>query len=295
MKYGNETALRKITEAQHMKAHSPKRHYKVRRFFFLFSCAYLLLLVLTALSAPLIAPYNPGDQFLDKRLLAPFSEGHLLGSDELGRDILSRLIYGSRSFLIAGSVSVGIALAAGSILGITAGLRGKFLDGILTLFLDGILSFPTVLLVITVISLFGYGNVQVMFTIGIVFTPVFARTVRAETKSLMTEGFVESSRALGTRRLKIVIRHILPNMLPDLIIQAAVLFASAILIEASLSFLGLGVQPPAPSWGLMLKDARSYLLQAPHLALIPGIALAVTVFSLNFIGDVLAEKLNPKL
>jgi ABC-type dipeptide/oligopeptide/nickel transport system permease subunit len=278
-----------------MKPRGRKKHYRVRRFFFALSCAYLLLLVLSAFAAPLIAPYNPTEQFLDKRLLAPCSEGRLLGSDELGRDVLSRLIYGSRSFLIAGSISVGLALAAGIILGITAGLRGKFFDGVLMFFLDGILSFPTVLLVITVISLFGYGIVQVMVTIGIVFTPIFARIVRAETKSLMTEGFVESSRALGTRRMKIVLRHVLPNMLPDLITQAAVLFASAIVIEASLSFLGLGVQPPAPSWGLMLKDARGYLFQAPHLALIPGIALAATVFSLNFIGDVLAEKLNPKL
>jgi ABC-type dipeptide/oligopeptide/nickel transport system permease subunit len=278
-----------------MKTHSRKKHHKVRRFFFILSAAYLLLLVFSALTAPLVAPYSPTEQFLDKRLLAPLSEGRLLGSDELGRDILSRLIYGSRSLLTAGSISVGLALAAGVILGIAAGLRGKFIDGILMFFLDGILSFPTVLLVITVISLFGYGIIQVMLTIGIVFTPVFARLVRAETKSLMTEGFVESSRALGTRRLKIVIRHVLPNMLADLIIQAAVLFASAIVIEASLSFLGLGVQPPSPSWGLMLKDARGYLFQAPHLALIPGIALAATVFSLNFIGDVLAEKLNPKL
>ncbi|MDR1180241.1 MAG: ABC transporter permease [Spirochaetales bacterium] len=278
-----------------MKDYSQKKHYKVRRFFFTLSCAYLLLLILAALSAPLIAPYNPTSQFLDKRLLPPCSEGHLLGSDELGRDILSRLIYGSRPLLAVGSISVSIALAAGLLLGIMAGLRGKLLGGCLMLLIDGILCFPTVLLVITVISLFGYGAAQMILTIGIVFTPVFARIVRAETKSLMTEGFVESSRALGTRRLKIVTRHILPNMLPDLIIQASILFASAIIIEASLSFLGLGVQPPSPSWGLMLKDARGYIFQAPYLAFIPGIALAATIFSLNFIGDVVAEKLNPKL
>ncbi|MDR1316894.1 MAG: ABC transporter permease [Spirochaetales bacterium] len=278
-----------------MKTCSRKKHHKIRRFFFTLSCAYLLLLAVAALAAPLIAPYSPTRQFLDKRLLEPCSEGHLLGSDELGRDVLSRLIYGSRSLLAVGSISVSIALAAGLLLGIMAGLRGKLLGGCLMLLIDGILSFPTVLLVITVISLFGYGLAQMILTIGIVFTPVFARIVRAETKSLMTEGFVESSRALGTRRLKIVTRHIVPNMLPDLIIQATILFASAIIIEASLSFLGLGVQPPSPSWGLMLKDARSYIFQAPHLAFIPGIALAATVFSLNFIGDVVAEKLNPKL
>jgi ABC-type dipeptide/oligopeptide/nickel transport system permease subunit len=277
-----------------MQAYNQKNYHKIRRLFFVLSCAYLILLVFTAAAAPLIAPYSPTEQFLDRRLLAPGSGG-LLGSDELGRDVFSRLIYGSRSLLVVGCVSVGLALAAGLILGITAGLRGKFVGGAIMLFLDGILSFPTVLLAITVISLFGYGLVQVMIAIGIVFTPVFARIVRAETKSLMTEGFVESSRALGTRRVKIVIRHILPNMLPDLIIQAAILFATAIVIEASLSFLGLGVQPPAPSWGLMLKDARNYLFQAPHLAIIPGIALAATVFSLNFVGDVLAEKFNPKL
>jgi ABC-type dipeptide/oligopeptide/nickel transport system permease subunit len=268
---------------------------RLRRLFCILSCAYLALLVFAAAAAPLIAPYSPTRQFLESRLLPPLAEGRLLGTDELGRDILSRLIYGSRSLLIVGGVSVILALGGGVILGITAGLRGKFIDGLLMLILDSILAFPTVLLAITVVSLFGYGLAQVMIAIGIVFTPTFARIVRAETKSLMTEGFVESSRALGTRRSKIVIRHVLPNMIPSLIVQATVLFAMAIVIEASLSFLGLGIQPPDPSWGLMLKDARGYIFQAPWFAFCPGAALAATVFSLNFIGDVFAEKFNPKL
>jgi ABC-type dipeptide/oligopeptide/nickel transport system permease subunit len=271
------------------------RRGRVRRFFFILSCAYLALLVFAAAAAPLISPSSPTEQFLSSRLHAPFTGGWILGTDELGRDVLSRLIYGARPLLIVGSVSVGIALSAGLVLGITAAFRGRLLDGLLMLLLDGILSFPTVLLAITVVSLFGYGLPQVMAAIGIVFTPAFARIARAQTKSLLTEGFVESARALGTRRLKIVMRHILPNMLPDIIVQATLLFAMAILVEASLSFLGLGVQPPEPSWGLMLKDARNYLFQAPHLAFFPGLALAATVFSLNFAGDVFAEKLDPKL
>jgi ABC-type dipeptide/oligopeptide/nickel transport system permease subunit len=272
-----------------------RKIHKAQRFFFIFSCLYLAFLLAAAAAAPLLAPYGPTEQFLDKRFLPPFSEGRILGTDEFGRDILSRIIYGSRSLVIVGGVSVSLSLSAGIILGILAGLAGKFMDGFIMLLMDSVLSFPTVLLSITVVSLFGYGLPQVMTAIGIVFAPVFARIVRAETKSLMTEGFVESSRALGTRRIKIVIRHVLPNMLPDLIVQSTVLFALAVVIEASLSFLGLGTQPPNPSWGLMLKDARSYLFQAPWLAVFPGIALAATVFSFNFIGDVFAEKLNPKL
>jgi ABC-type dipeptide/oligopeptide/nickel transport system permease subunit len=277
-----------------MRIQKRKKHYEIRRLFFLLSCAYLVLLVFTAAVAPFIAPYSPVEQFPDKCLLAPCSEGRLLGSDELGRDILSRLIYGSRPLLAAGSVSVSIAIAAGLILGITAALHGKFSDNLITLFLDSVLSFPMALLAIPLLFIFGYGLVQVMVAIGIVLTPLFARVVRAETKSLITKGFVEYSRALGTRRLKILIRHILPNLLPCLITQASILFTAAIVVETSVSFLGLGIQPPAPSWGLMLKDALHYLVQAPHLAIIPGLALTVTVFSFNFIGDVLSEKLNPE-
>jgi ABC-type dipeptide/oligopeptide/nickel transport system permease subunit len=263
--------------------------------FLVLSCFYLLVLVFSAAAAPFITPYSPTEQFLDKQLLPPLTQGRLLGTDDFGRDIFSRIIYGSRSLLVVGLVSVSIALSGGLILGLFSGLIGGIFDDFIMLMMDGILSFPTVLLAITVVSMFGYGLPQVMIAIGLVFTPVFARLVRAETMSLKTEGFVESSRALGSSLPQIVLRHLLPNMMPDLIVQSTITFALAVVIESSLSFLGLGIQPPNPSWGLMLKDARNYLFQAPWLAVFPGLTLAATVFSFNYLGDIFSEKLNPRL
>lgn len=278
-----------------MRIAARRKSQKLQRTFFILSCLYIAFLVLAAAAAPLLTRFSPTEQFLDLRLLPPLSEWRILGTDELGRDVFSRIVYGSRSLLVVGFVSVSIALSAGLLLGLFSGLAGGILDGTIMLLMDGILSFPTVLLAITVVSLFGYGLPQVMMAIGIVFTPVFARIVRAETMSLMTEGFVESSRALGSTLPRIVVRHILPNMLPDLIVQSTITFALAVVIEASLSFLGLGSQPPNPSWGLMLKDARGYLFQAPWLAVFPGVTLAATVFSFNYLGDIFSEKLNPRL
>ena len=163
------------------------------------------------------------------------------------------------------------------------------------LLMDGLLSFPTVLLAITVVSFLGYGLPQVMIAIGVIYSPTFARIVRAETLVIKTEEYVEASRALGTRLPVIVFRHIVPNLLGKVIVQASVTFALAVVVEASLSFLGLGMQPPAASWGLMLKDARSFLSQAPWMAIYPGLALALTVLCFNVIGDTLSERLNPKV
>ncbi len=267
---------------------------KFQRVFLVSSCFYLLVLAFAAAAAPLVTRYSPTEQSLEERLQPPLSKGHLFGTDDLGRDLWSRLVYGSRSLLVVGTVSVGLAAGTGLVLGLVSGLAGGVVDGFIMLLMDGVLSFPTVLLAITVVSLFGYGLPQVMLAIGIVFSPVFARIVRAETMSLMTEGFVESARALGSPMRRIVRRHLLPNMMPELIVQSTITFALAVVIEASLSFLGLGTQPPNPSWGLMLKDARSYMFQAPWLAVLPGLALAATVFSSNYLGDFLSDRLNPK-
>jgi peptide/nickel transport system permease protein len=261
---------------------------------FALSVLFLLILGAAALAAPLIAPRSPTDQDLDARF-APPGPAHLLGSDDLGRDILSRIIYGSRSALLVGIVSVGIAVTIGMAAGLVAGLAPTAVDNVVMLLMDGLLSFPTVLLAITVVSFLGYGLPQVMIAIGVIYSPTFARIVRAETLVIKTEEYVEASRALGTRLHVIVLRHIIPNLLGKVIVQAAVTFALAVVVEASLSFLGLGMQPPAASWGLMLKDARSFLIQAPWLAIYPGLALALTVLCFNVIGDTLSERLNPKV
>jgi peptide/nickel transport system permease protein len=262
----------------------------------LFNAAIIFLIVIgvAAFAAPYISPYNPTDQKTEIRFSSPSTE-HILGTDNFGRDVLSRIIYGSRPALIVGLVSVSIAVLIGITVGLAAGLGKPMTDNVLMLLMDSILSFPTILLAITVVSFLGYGLVQVMLAIGVIFSPVFARLVRAETLSIKTEGYVEASRALGSGVFKIVIKHIVPNLLGKVIVQCSITFAMAVVVEASLSFLGLGTQPPEPSWGLMLKDARNYLYQAPWMAVFPGLALAFCVLSFNIIGDTLSEKLNPRL
>ncbi|HWP69100.1 MAG TPA: ABC transporter permease, partial [Rectinemataceae bacterium] len=261
---------------------------------FFLAVFFLVILGVAAIAAPLVAPYKPTEQYLAKRFHAP-SFQNLLGTDNYGRDILSRIIYGSRSALIVGIVTVSLALVIGATMGLLAGLGSRSLDSLLMLFMDSILSFPTILLAITVVSFLGYGLVQVMLALGIISSPVFARLIRAETLSIKTEGYVEAARALGTPVLKIVFKHIIPNLLGKVVVQCSITFALSVVIEASLSYLGVGTQPPAASWGLMLKDARNYLVQAPWMAVYPGLCLALTVLAFNIIGDTLSERLNPRL
>jgi peptide/nickel transport system permease protein len=262
--------------------------------FLYIAIAYLAILGAAAAAAPWVAPYQPTAQNLENRFEAP-SFAHPLGTDNFGRDVLSRVIHGSRSALMVGLVSVSIAFVLGSIVGLIAALSGGLVENTLMLLMDSLLSFPTVLLAITVVSFLGYGLVQVMCAIGVIYSPVFARLVRAETLSIKTEGYVEASRALGTPIFKIVFKHILPNLLGKVVVQCSITFALSVVIEASLSYLGLGTQPPTPSWGLMLKDARNYLIQAPWMAVYPGLALALTVFCFNILGDTLSERLNPRV
>ncbi len=267
---------------------------KRRNWVFNISVLFIILLGAAAIAAPLVAPHSPTNQNLERRFSAPDSI-NVLGTDNFGRDILSRIIYGSRSALVVGIVSASIAVIIGMTVGLIAGLGSKWIDNLLMLLMDSLLSFPTILLAITVVSFFGYGLVQVMSAIGIIYSPVFARLVRAETLAIKTESYIEASRALGTPVVKRVFIHIIPNLLGKVIVQLTITFALAIVIEASLSYLGLGTQPPTPSWGLMLKDAKNYLIQAPWMAIYPGLALAFTVFAFNLIGDTLAEKLNPRV
>lgn len=262
---------------------------KAARFFFWISLAFLILLIASAIFAPVVAPHDPTDQMLDKRFLKPGAPDHLLGTDSFGRDVLSRIIYGSRSALLVGLVTVSISLGLGLIFGLVAGLSEGLVDNIVMLSMDALLSFPTVLLAITVVTFLGYGLLQVMLAMGVIFSPVFARLVRAETLSIKHEGYVESSRALGTPIVKGVLLHFLPNMSRKIIVQSAVIFASSVVIESSLSYLGLGTQPPDPSWGLMLKDARNYLLHSPHLAILPGLAIGCTVLAFNILGDTISD------
>ncbi|MDR2103292.1 MAG: ABC transporter permease [Treponema sp.] len=265
-----------------------------RTFLFYSSLVYLIMLIGLAVTAPFIVPCDPVEQNLSLRFTPPGKE-FPLGSDDFGRDVLSRIIYGSRPTLLVGFISVLAALVLGVLTGLTAGLANSWLDNLLMLMMDSILSFPTVLLAITVVSFLGYGSVQVMLTLGTIYSPIFARLVRAETLVIKTEIFVEASRSLGSGTFKIVLRHIIPNLLGKLVVQCSITFAMAVVVEAALSYLGLGTQPPNPSWGLMLKDARNYLMQAPWMAVYPGLILALTVLFSNLLGDILAEQINPKV
>ena len=249
----------------------------------------LLMVALFALYAPGIAAHSPTAQNLEARFLPPGSEGHRLGTDELGRDVFARVVYGSRASLAVGTVAVLLSVSVGLALGLTAALAGGLVEDAISVLADAILSFPTILLAITVVSVVQYGILQVGAAVGVVFTPVFVRLVRAETKAIREEGYYLSSRALGSSLMRTVALHVLPNILPRVVVQATITFALAIVIESSLAYLGLGTQPPNPSWGLMLRDARNALFHAPWLSVFPGMLLALTVFSLNFLGDRLAE------
>jgi peptide/nickel transport system permease protein len=264
------------------------------RLFFFISLGIIILIGLAALAAPIVSPYSPTDQNLEERYGRPGENGHLLGTDNFGRDVLSRIIHGSRSALLVGIVSVSIAAMMGLFFGLIAGLNEGWLSETIMLLTDSVLSFPTILLAIAVVTFFGYGLTQVMVAIGIIFSPVFTRIVRAETLSIKTEGYIESSRALGSRPVKTVFLHFLPNMAAKIVVQCAITFALSVVIEASLSYLGLGAQPPNASWGLMLKDARNYLFIAPWLAIFPGAAVALTVLSFNILGDTLVDMLNTR-
>lgn len=217
-----------------------------------------------------------------------------LGTDQYGRDILSRVMRGTSIALSVGLVAVGIGLAAGVPIGVIAGFYGGWLGEALMRIMDALFAFPAILLAIAVVGVLGPGHVNAMLAIGAVNVPIFARLTRASVLALREEGYVEAARAAGSNDLYIVYKHILPNGLAPILVQASVTFATSILAEASLSYLGLGAQPPLPSWGKMLEEARGFMDRAPWLAIFPGLAIAITVLGFNFLGDGLRDFLDPR-
>ncbi len=252
------------------------------------------LLVLTAVFAPWIAPYRQ-DEIHPIDSLMPPSAKYLLGTDDLGRDILSRIIFGARVSLMVGAIAIGIAIVAGVALGLAAGYVGGKLDSGIMRVMDALLAFPAILLAIALMAVLGPSLENAMIAIGIISIPAFARITRANVLSLREKEFIEASRALGAGDLYLNTLVILPNCLSPIIVQASLGIGNAILVEAALSFLGLGVQPPNPSWGSMLAFGRSLLGQAPWYATFSGLAIFVTVLALNFVGDGLREALDPRL
>jgi peptide/nickel transport system permease protein len=254
----------------------------------------LILFVILALLAPLLAPYNPSSLDLLHRLAGPTRQ-HWLGTDELGRDILSRVIYGARLSLTVAVSVVGISLSLGLILGGIAGYYGRWLDvAINTFLMNAFMALPGILLAIAFVAFLGPGLLNLILALSIGGWVGYARLVRAQVLAVREREYVEAARALGAGDLRIFLRHILPNILQPLTVQAAIGMAGAVLAEATLSFLGLGVPPPAASWGSMLNDARPFLFDAPHLVVFPAIAVMLCVLCFNFLGDALRDYLDPR-
>jgi peptide/nickel transport system permease protein len=253
----------------------------------------IVLFVVLAVLAPAIAPYDPTAQSWANVRKAP-SLAHWFGTDDVGRDVLSRVIYGARASLMAGGISIAIALSLGGPLGMVAGYLGGFVDALLSRITDAMLAIPFLILAIALAAFLGPSLGNAMIAIGVTTTPIFVRLTRAQVIAVKVEDYVEAARAVGNPPWRIALVHILPNILPPLLVQTTLSVAAAIIAEASLSFLGLGQQPPAPSWGSMLNSAQRFLASAPWMAIWPGFAIFLTVLSFNLVGDGLRDALDPR-
>jgi peptide/nickel transport system permease protein len=253
----------------------------------------MVVLVLVAVFAPLIAPFDPAQQSWTA-VRKPPSWQHWFGTDESGRDLFSRVVFGARASLLAGVISVSIALGIGVPIGLLAGYRGGWIDALVSRITDAMLACPFLILAIALAAFLGPSLTNAMIAIGVTATPIFVRLTRGQVMAVKVEDYVEAARAVGNSAVRIAFRHILPNILPALLVQATLAIATAIIAEASLSFLGLGQQPPAPSWGSMLNTAQRFLTNAPWMAIWPGLAIFLAVLSFNLLGDGLRDALDPK-
>jgi peptide/nickel transport system permease protein len=253
----------------------------------------IALFIVLAVFAPLISPYDPAAQSWTSVRKAP-SAAHWFGTDDVGRDVLARIIYGAQASLLAGVISVAIAVSIGVPLGLVAGYLGGWTDALLSRITDAMLAVPFLILAIALAAFLGPSLGNAMIAIGVTTTPIFVRLTRGQVMAVKVEDYVEAARAIGNPRWRIALFHILPNIMPALLVQATLSIAAAIIAEAALSFLGLGQQPPAPSWGSMLNSAQRFLTNAPWMAVWPGLAIFLTVLSFNLVGDGLRDALDPK-
>ncbi len=254
----------------------------------------LAILLLITLFAPWVAPFAPEEQIPTAALQGP-STTHLFGTDNIGRDIFSRVLYGTRVSLLVGLSSIGVAAVLGILLGLVSGFYGGWLDTLLMRAMDALLAFPAILLAIFIVAVLGPSLVNAILAVGIVYTPTFARLVRSSALSIREQEYLEAARAIGAGDLHIMLNVILRNSLSPIIVQFSLGVGYAILVEAGLSFLGLGVQPPLPAWGSMLGAGRNYMAFAPWLTAFPGMAIFVSVLGFNFVGDGLREALDPRM
>lgn len=254
----------------------------------------IIILVITAIFADYIAPYGYAEQNLANQYQTPNAE-HWFGTDELGRDIFSRVVYGSRVSLRVGFISVSISMTIGVAIGAITGYYGGKIDNILMRFIDIVQALPDILLAIAIMAALGPGLTNLMVAVGIAAIPGYARLVRSSVLSLRDQEFVEAARANGSSDARIILKHIIPNCMAPIIVQATLGVAYAIINAAGLSFIGLGLEPPTPEWGAMLSGGRAYIRDYPHMTLFPGLAIVLTILALNLLGDGLRDALDPKL
>jgi peptide/nickel transport system permease protein len=253
-----------------------------------------ILVMGVAIAAPLLAPHDPLEQSARYRL-APPSETYPLGRDTFGRDVLSRVIYAGRVSLVVGVASILLGCTLGTLMGLIAGYAGGRVENVIMRLVDVLMAFPSLLLGLTVLAVLGPGLEKMILAIGIMFSPGFARVVHGSTLSVKAQEFVEAARCVGARQARILRLHILPNILGEIVVLASLWTASAIRVEASLSFIGLGVAPPTPTWGNMIRDGTPHLMNAPWLSVFPGLAILITVLAFNLLGDGLRDVLDPRL
>jgi len=255
-----------------------------------------IVLIIISISADLIVDFEKDAvaQNMKERLMTP-NEDHIFGTDQYGRDIFARIIFGSRVSLFVGLITIAISLTLGSLIGATAGYYGGKTDDILMRIMDIFLAIPSLLLAISIVAALGPGMINLLIALSVSQVPRFARIVRSSILSIKDQEFIEAAKACGTKNSRIILKHILPNAMGPIIVQATLNMASTILNIAALSFIGLGIQPPTPEWGSMLSDVKTQMRYYPYLAIIPGIAIIIAVMSLNLIGDGLRDALDPKL
>ena len=257
--------------------------------------AFLLLVILVSILAPVLAPRDPIETNLSQRLAPIGAPGYPLGADDLGRDILSRLIWGGRISLLVGFSAVMVAMILGIIVGLLSGYFGRWVDSVFMRLIDILMAFPAILLAITIVASLGPGLRNAMLAVAVVGIPYYARIVRGSVLSLREQEFVQAARVIGAPDARIIFRHILPNTMAPLIVAATLDVGWMIMAAAGLSFLGLGAQPPTAEWGVMLSTGRQFIRNAPHLSILPGLAIFLVVLALNFLGDGLRDALDPRL
>ena len=260
----------------------------------IFGLIIILVLIIIAIFAPLLAPYEPNMVDLGQALQNPSPE-HLLGTDNFGRDTLSRLLYGARISIMVGTIAVGIAAVVGVILGLIAGYFGGTTFVIIMRFLDAIMAIPMIALALVIAAMLGGGLKNVMIAVAIALAPMYARLMCGQVLSIRENDYVVAGRAVGSSNWRIMFRHILPNCFPPLIVQMTMMMGTAILTEASMSFLGIGIEPPTATWGAMVTDGYRYLISNPILSFAPGVAIMLVVFGFNMVGDGLRDALDPRL